>query len=225
MGMDFQDGDENLGTPQMPQGALPRPQSAENFHSARAPEAYCLRRAQTLLASYGENRVGNPEVYSASIAAVLSEYRQAVVDVATDPRTGIQNETDKPPTVKQLRRFCEAEAARQWQAYQRDNRPKPNFNRTFVPPPDIPGRRANLFVGTDSAGYAEALAYVQSPHADQYDWKYGVLRDRSGIWINQFVFERLKGGRHKIGAWQSPNDDRLRESLARLAGRKPAEAL
>jgi hypothetical protein len=75
-------------------------------HSASAHQ-FCLERANILMGSYRKGQASDPEMYVASIAAVLSEYPADVVTVVTDPRTGVQNRVKFLPEVYEVREACE----------------------------------------------------------------------------------------------------------------------
>lgn len=47
-------------------------------------------------------------MFSASLAAMLSQYPDAVIIAVTDPLTGLPAHRDRAPTVNQLREACEA---------------------------------------------------------------------------------------------------------------------
>jgi hypothetical protein len=92
-------------------GDSPKPPNEANSHSA-LDQAYCLSRAKVLFACYRKDEAHDPEIYAAAIAATLSDYPCAVVDRATDPRTGIASECKWLPSVAEVREFCDATAQR-----------------------------------------------------------------------------------------------------------------
>lgn len=91
---------------------LPKPQSAENLASGRAPEAHCLRRAEMMLSCYRKDETHNPETYVAAIAAVMGEYDCETVDYVTDPRTGLPSMQKFLPSVAEVREALEIRAER-----------------------------------------------------------------------------------------------------------------
>lgn len=217
MGLDFEDGDEIAsGDHQAPkQVGLPTQRNVTSSSSGPAPAAYRLRRAEMMLGCYPADAVGNPTVYCASIAALLGEYIQVVIDIATDPRTGIQNQTDKPPTIKQLRKFCEAEAVRQQALERARNRPKVEFNRTYTPPPNYPGCRAEFgkcpvtFVGPLSPNYPVIDAWTKAKETDNRDWKRGQWKEHTGIWVALNRYEELVVHAKVFKSWKSPTNQEL----------------
>ncbi len=217
---DFEDQDV-MTVARVPQrGDLPNARSAVSSHLDRAPADHCLRAAETMFACYRRDQAANPEIYAAAIGAVLSEYPKLVVDVITDPRTGIQNRCDWPPTIKEMREACDTEAAKQWRAATAT--PKPNFNRPYVPPPNFPGCRANVFVRADAPQYPALKAWSESKDADHRDWKLDE-KGRAGIHVSLLIFQNL-GSRGRVASGQSPSEGELRASLARMASRMtPAE--
>lgn len=48
----------------------------------------------------------DPEIFAAGAAAVLAEFPSWVVDLVTDPRTGLPSQLDFPPTIKEVRDAC-----------------------------------------------------------------------------------------------------------------------
>lgn len=62
----------------------------------------------------------DPEAYLTSIAAVLSNYPEAVVARVTDPRNGVQTRHDWPPNQAEVRRACEEEMAPILRAQERE---------------------------------------------------------------------------------------------------------
>jgi hypothetical protein len=64
-----------------------------------------------LLGCYRKGNAENPDIYTAAIAAVLSEYPTDIIRRATDPRTGIAGKSKWLPSVAEVRAFCEAEYA------------------------------------------------------------------------------------------------------------------
>jgi hypothetical protein len=213
---DFTDEDVTAAAQAPRRGDLPSSRSEASSASARAPVAYCLRRAEMMFACYRRDEAANPEIYCAAIASVLGEYVQTVVDVVTDPRTGIPSKIGFLPSVKEVRDACEAEGARQWRAAHAS--PKPNLNRDYVPPENFPGCRANVFVPIDAPQYQAVMAWKESGEADPRDW----LEGRAGIHVALSAFQQCVTRLPKT--WKSPNADDIRESLNRLS-RKPAEGV
>lgn len=66
-----------------------------------------MERARLLFGSYRKGQADDPEVYVASISAVLSEYPPDVVEFVTDPRTGIQKRKKWLPDVPEVVEACE----------------------------------------------------------------------------------------------------------------------
>jgi hypothetical protein len=61
----------------------------------------CFRRGEA----------NDPEIYTASVASVLAEYPEQVINFVTDPRTGLPSRCNFLPTVKEVRDACEHEMA------------------------------------------------------------------------------------------------------------------
>jgi len=56
---------------------------------------------------YRKDDSHDPETYCAAVAAILSEYPSKVVDLVTDPRTGIPGRSKWLPAVAEIREACE----------------------------------------------------------------------------------------------------------------------
>ena len=68
--------------------------SHSNFNRDKQPsqddQAFFAKRATLLLGSYRKDNATNPETYIQAVTMVLSDFPQNVVELITDPRTGIQ---------------------------------------------------------------------------------------------------------------------------------------
>lgn len=182
-----------------------------------APLIFCAERAKLLLGSYRRNDANDPDVYVQAITLVLSEFPKAVVEYATDPRSGIQA-TEQfrsfPPNSGELRAFCQQEVNRAHRMAQ----PAPKLaNRFYTPPPSFAGCRANVFVHADAPQYPALKAWQESGDADSRDWKWDD-EGRSGIWVALSIVENM-GGLAK-GRIQAASDAMVRAEL----GRREAEA-
>lgn len=109
-----------------------------------------MERAKILFGGYRRSDANDPELYVASIAAVLAIYEEDLIREVTDPRTGIST-TDKfgafPPNSGELKSYCDARAEHRARLAKYADLPKPNLVRVALPaPPPKAGRRANLFV-------------------------------------------------------------------------------
>jgi hypothetical protein len=64
-----------------------------------------------LFGCYRKADAADPEIYSAAVAAILSEYDEETVAYVTDPRTGIARKSQWLPTIAELdRALCERAA-------------------------------------------------------------------------------------------------------------------
>jgi hypothetical protein len=75
------------------------------------PSEVAATRAGILLACYRKGDAEEPEIYVASVAAILSSYPLEVAYRVTDPRTGLGGKSQWLPTVAEVRVACEAEMA------------------------------------------------------------------------------------------------------------------
>lgn len=60
-----------------------------------------------LFGCYRKAEANDPEVLTAAIAAILSEYPADVVEFVTDPRTGLPSTSKWLPSVFEVREACE----------------------------------------------------------------------------------------------------------------------
>ena len=67
-----------------------------------------------MLACYRRDDAIEPEMYSAAVAATLTDFSRDVVDFITDPRTGIASQLKFLPSVAEVREACELEREKMW---------------------------------------------------------------------------------------------------------------
>jgi hypothetical protein len=131
-----------------------------------------------------------------AITAVMTSYPAAIVEWATDPRTGIQATEQYrsfPPNSGEVKAFCDSEVRRIHEA----SKERPNFRkRDYVPPESYPGCRANLLMHADAPQFGAVEAWSKSPDADDRDWRYD---DRGRLWIALSVWNNLSAGRLTAG--------------------------
>src|SRR4051794_15498597 len=65
--------------------------SSDNSTNPRPPSnaTYAAERARLLFGQYRKGDANDPEIYVATIAAILSDYPMETIRFVTDPRTGI----------------------------------------------------------------------------------------------------------------------------------------
>ena len=73
------------------------------------PHDVAMRRAAILLGCFRKGEAEDPEIYVASVAAMLSIYPQEIVYRVTDPRTGLPGKMKWLPSVAEVRQVCERE--------------------------------------------------------------------------------------------------------------------
>ena len=66
-----------------------------------------FRQVKRLIASWPHARPTDPEGYVASLAAALAEYPLGVVQECCDPRTGLAQKREFPPTVACIVEWCD----------------------------------------------------------------------------------------------------------------------
>lgn len=74
--------------------------------------AYCLARAKVIFACYRKDETHDPETYAAAVGAILSEYPKNIIDLSSDPRSGIASKQKFLPTIAEIREFCDHEQKR-----------------------------------------------------------------------------------------------------------------
>jgi hypothetical protein len=104
-------------------------------------EAYATERVGFLLGQYAKARPHEPAIYTAALAAILSEYPKKVVDYVTDPRTGLASTLKWIPEPAEVREACEAQAAPQRRKYEREFLERKN-KEALEPPVDRSGRKS-----------------------------------------------------------------------------------
>lgn len=187
----------------------------ERVRSASLPDpAYPAERARLLLGSYRRDLVPDPDTYVQAITMVLSEYPAAVIEYATDPRTGLQGPQhfpSWPPNSGEVREFCDDEMRRIARMSQ------PIRGRRLIsyePPPNHPGCWAKCFIGEDTPLYARAMQWTQIQ--DARAWKMGDLNDRKGVWITYDGSLEIERDERVAREWQTPGPEALAESLKRM---------
>ena len=116
-----------------------------------------------MLGCYRKDEAHDPEIYSAAIAATLSEFPKEIIDRVTDPRTGIPAENKFLPNVAEVRAACDRETVRAREAA----KPKFVFERQqYLPPVQM----INLFVPSHVRGYEKiADRAAQEPDKCRYE--------------------------------------------------------
>ena len=92
---------------------FPAPQEWKQQQPPANPE-YAAERARLMLGCYPNGRANDPDTYVAAVAAILSEYPQAVVQRVTDPRTGIARKVKFLPSIAELSEACERALLEVW---------------------------------------------------------------------------------------------------------------
>lgn len=71
--------------------------------------AMSAKHAKLLLGCYRAGDANDPEVYTAAIIAILSDYPEDIQQTVTDPRSGLPSRVQWLPTPKEVKDACEAE--------------------------------------------------------------------------------------------------------------------
>jgi hypothetical protein len=59
---------------------------------------------------YRKDEAHNPEVFSAAVAVILTDFTKEVIDYVTDPRTGLPGSSKWPPQPSEVKEACESRA-------------------------------------------------------------------------------------------------------------------
>lgn len=92
-----------------PSGTIASPKPSKTLNAS-----WVLARVKLLMASYRLDDYQNPEGFLATVATILAEYPQEIVEYVTDPRTGLQRRLKFPPSPAEVVEACAAEIG--WRA-------------------------------------------------------------------------------------------------------------
>jgi hypothetical protein len=154
-----------------------RPQQTSSARCGPSPDhqLYAAERAKILFGGYRRGDANDPDIYVASIAAVLAEYDAEIIREVTDPRTGIST-CDKyrawPPNSGELKSYCDAHYAHRARLRKYMEMPHPNLERLPPPAPreKAAGIRGNLLVRRDRPGFDAMVE--RSKTADAAEWRW-----------------------------------------------------
>jgi len=135
--------------------------------------AMSAKYAKLLLGCYRAGDANDPEVYTAAIIAILSDYPDEVQRTVTDPRAGLPARVQWLPTPKEVKDACDAEAMRQ------DRLRKYASLGPYQRVPRPPARKdyATVLVRKDLSMYAAMVERAKT--ADRAEFKF----DEHGIWV------------------------------------------
>lgn len=100
-----------------------KPQSATNESTFDRP-SWITQRARKVFGSYRKDDFADPDVFLISLGVILEKYPNAVIHEATEPSTGIQSHSKFPPSIAEVKEYCEelkrrATYASDWDAHSR----------------------------------------------------------------------------------------------------------
>jgi hypothetical protein len=156
--------------------------STQSTGSNSAKANLIKRQVAMVFSAYRRDEFADPEGFIAQLGAVLEGYADEIIVAVTSPRTGIQRRLKWPPSIAEMAEACDAEAGRLETQRRYSQMPRPNFDRTRLPPDTRPGRLANVFVPADAPQYAKALELAKT--AKDSDWKTDDPEGRPGIWVS-----------------------------------------
>lgn len=133
---------------------------------------------------YRRGDANDPDTYVAAVAAVLSRYDAETIKNVTDPFGGIpsrktENGWSGLPDVADVKEACEAEASRRARIADLGRYKTKPFVR--LPRPPLQGRRANIFVGSNTPQYAAMVKRMTAKETDPLDWR--ADDKRPGVWV------------------------------------------
>ncbi len=200
----------------MSSGEVDRRSTRSSDYKGVSKPVMIAGRIKALLSAYRRDDYADPEGFIAQVGALMERHRDGVIAAATDPTNArsIQRKHQFPPNIKEVADALDAEAVEQARIAKAAQQPKPVFNRDYVPPPDVPGRRANVFVRADAPQYPKIKAWSESPQADRFDWKLDE-HGRAGVWVALSIYDDIAGGRIKAGKdWQGVSAAAVRAKIA-----------
>lgn len=173
-----------------------------------------------LFGCYRRGDANDPDTYVAAIAAVLVRYDADLMREVTDPNTGIQT-TDKfesfMPNAGELKRYCEAEAARRARLEHLGSLPVPKRAEVFLPPPEPrPGDLANVFVPADNKRYSALVAWSRDPATNPRLWR--IDDRRPGIWISYDIWDSRQTVARRRPEPEEPRSMQLSAAVRKAMG-------
>lgn len=183
------------------------------------------RCVKMIIASYRKDQFADAPAFIEQLYQILMQWPESVIEAVADPRRArsVQQTYKFPPALAEVSELCNEEAEVQRKLREAAHQPRVdrNRNRDYVPPPNFPGCRVNVFVQADAPQYPALAEWSAFPDTDERDWKLDE-NGRPGIWVSLSIFENIGAIRKRSSQWKTPSDGDLRASLARLAGQKPA---
>lgn len=176
-----------------------------------------------IFSAYRKGDFADPGAFAEQLYLVLKQYPKGVVTAVSDPRNSfsVQMTCKHPPTINEIAEICDREAEKQHKLAEAAMKPRFDRNRYYIPPPNHPGCRCNVFIHADAPQYPALWEWSQSPDEDARDWKLDE-KGRAGVWVALSILQTIGMIRQRSSTWKSPSEGELRASLARLAGQKPA---
>jgi len=178
--------------------------------------AYATERAKMLFGSYRRTDANDPDVYVASIAAVLAMYDTDIIREVTDPRTGVgtsEKHLAFMPNAGELKVYCEGMAARRERIQRLGALSRPNpVSERLAPPEPRPGDLANVFVPSSNPRYERFVAW--SATADPRLWR--MDNERGGIWVGYNQIDQGKPIPKQVVTNAEPRALRLSEAALKV---------
>jgi hypothetical protein len=144
---------------------------------------------------YRRSDAADADTYVAAVAMVLAHYAAAVVQVVTDPFSGLPSRKTESgwsglPDVADVKEACEDEAARQHRMAVYAAIGRTEFKRLPAPREERPGAWATVLVHAQDPRYAAFLERTKAETTDRRDWK----QDERGLWVSYAWIDGDKAG-------------------------------
>lgn len=155
--------------------SLPQPTSLSTRCDPSERETYAAERASLLFKQYRKGEANDPKIYTASVAAILSDYPQETIDFVTDPRTGIAANPIDPkwtglPDIAHVKTACERHDTHRQRALARERREEEQTRERLAAPGKYlggkPQQRTGLitFQEFQERGGIRPIGYFEDPN-------------------------------------------------------------
>jgi hypothetical protein len=102
--------------------------------------AYAAERVGAIMRFYPKNEVQNPVEYASGMTSIFADYPRGIVDIVSDPRTGIVRQQKYVPRIAEVDEVCLAKTKRRHRL--RNNAALIIFRRTRKDDQDYPALQA-----------------------------------------------------------------------------------
>ena len=175
--------------------------SGADSNSNQNREQQCLQAARQIFSCYRRDDAADPDGYVASVAAVLSEYPPDIVDLVSDPRTGIGRRSKFLPNTADISEDCDKitnrlAADRVNAEFQKRRAATPKYIPVVIWAP-------NLFVPAEVMDYDKMVERAKTENPERYRYEKAHLCvdnvKRDGLWVPVSWWEDRGGKTKKMG--------------------------